>query len=84
MRALDDDKKFARSALVDGGEDLAEAARHMVGARILAVGLYQDMREGGFAVDFQRDGRAPERLVLGYTELGEWVEYLGSLDQGPT
>ena len=49
----------------------------MVGARIVAVGMCEGVREGGFAVDFQRDGKPVERLVLGYTELGEWIEYLG-------
>lgn len=61
-----------------GTHDFGEVARRMVGARVLAVGFHPKAREeGGFAIDFQHEGRAPERLVLGYNDLGEWEEYLG-------
>lgn len=35
-----------------------------------------DRCEGGLTFDFEKDGIV-KRLVLGYTELGEWIEFLG-------
>lgn len=35
-----------------------------------------DECEGGLTFDFEKDGIV-KRLVLGYTELGEWIEFLG-------
>ena len=53
----------------------------LVGATITAVGFHSESREGGFAIDFQQGDSPVRRLVLGYTELGEWVEFLGETKQ---
>ena len=54
----------------------------LVGARIISAGIHKGCRKGGFAIDFQHEGQPVQRLVLGYTELGEWIEYLGPRADG--
>jgi hypothetical protein len=62
LKALRDDMK--------GLEDL-------VGATVVDVGMTMARRvEGGLAIDYEKDGEK-RRVVLGYTELGEWIHYQG-------
>lgn len=51
----------------------------LVGATVLDVGFHPLMDEGGLTIDYSKDGEI-RRIVLGYTELGLWVEYDGPMD----
>lgn len=57
--------------------DFVAIARQLKGARIVAVGFHPGMRERGFAIDFRHKRQPTKRFVLGYTETGEWIEFLG-------
>jgi hypothetical protein len=49
----------------------------LVGATVVDVGMTMARRvEGGLAIDYEKDGEK-RRVVLGYTELGEWIHYQG-------
>lgn len=65
-----------RIALSDRVQAFAEFAL-LKGAKIVRVGFHPKCREGGFAIDFRHPGGGRQRLVLAYTDLGEWVEYVG-------
>ena len=80
------EKNLAKGRLVTKREGMFgvqdfQNLTQLVGAKILAVGFHGGCKEGGFAVDFQHDDKPVQRLVLGYTELGEWVEFLGDKDK---
>jgi hypothetical protein len=54
----------------------------MIGATIVDVGKLPGVREGGFTVDYLRPGQQQvERVVLGYTDLGEWIEWNGPVPE---
>ena len=53
----------------------------LVGAEVIETGLMDssqldDRVEGGFIIDYRKDGIV-KRIVLGFTELGMWVEWHG-------
>ena len=85
VRSSKKKEDFAKGALrtkragMFGLTDFSKEANAMVGATIVATGFHEGAREGGFAVDFQHKGEPLQRLVLGYTELGEWVEFFGEV-----
>ena len=56
-------------------DDVSKAVEKMIGATIVDAGFVQTCREGGLAFDFDKDGKKM-RLVIGYNDLGEWVEFL--------
>lgn len=53
----------------------------LVGAEIVAIGTLPDASAaegGGLVIDYRKSGcGVVSRLVLGFTELGMWVEYCG-------
>ena len=53
----------------------------LVGATIVGVGMTAAKLEGGLAIDYSKNGSKTKRVVLGYTELGEWVEYIGPAER---
>ena len=57
-------------------DEASKALEKMIGATIVDVGFVKTCKEGGLTFDFDKDGKK-KRLVLGYNELGEWVEFLG-------
>jgi len=59
----------------------AEIPPDLVGATILGFGTTEERIEGGgLVIDFQPAGQKKvRRLILGFTELGMWVERLSTL-----
>lgn len=47
-------------------------------AKILRIGVHPLAQEGGFSIDYEKSGEK-KRLVLGYTELGTWIEWHGTI-----
>jgi hypothetical protein len=62
-----------------GGEEIP---RDLLGASILGFGTTEERVEGGgLVIDYQPTGnKGARRLILGFTELGMWVERLSTLD----
>jgi hypothetical protein len=60
----------------------------MIGARIVFIGTLEDrdlVEGGGMVIDYQPENvNEVVRLVLGFTELGMWEEYLSSASNHPT
>ena len=63
------------------GYDPCPELEELVGARILDVGFHPRSNEGGFTIYYEKDGKK-KALVLGFTELGSWLEYHGDLGGG--
>jgi len=62
-------------------EEADKKFQEMVGAKIVAVGFHPMQQEGGLTFDFIPSGSdKTRRMVLGYTELGAWVEWCGDLE----
>ena len=59
------------------------ALKKTVGATITDAGFLDGSREGGLTLDYDKDG-VEMRLVLGYNDLGEWVEWQGPLEDFKT
>ena len=60
----------------DPDDSVSKALEKMVGATIVDAGFVKTCGEGGLTFDFDKDGEKM-RLVLGYNELGEWIEFFG-------
>jgi hypothetical protein len=54
--------------------------QELVGAKVVGIGMTRAWVEGGLTIDYERDGEK-KRVVLGYTDLGEWVHYQGPADK---
>jgi hypothetical protein len=52
----------------------------LTSSTILDVGFHPDAREGGFGIDYKKDGKS-YRIVLGFTELGMWRYWQGEIGQ---
>lgn len=52
--------------------------QNLVGAEVLKVGLHSSEPEGGLSIDYKVHG-VVYRIILGYTELGEWISWQGQL-----
>ena len=50
----------------------------LLGAKILDIGFHPKSEEGGFGIDYEKYG-IKKRIVLGFTELGMWVQFQGNL-----
>jgi hypothetical protein len=83
------DKKVTYDAMLDLGDD--EIRNALVGWTVAAVGLtkgcgrtygdgqvHHSQVEGGLTLILYKDGML-RKVILGYTELGQWLEYLGEL-----
>lgn len=51
--------------------------------QILDVGIHPSAREGGFCVYYEMPDGTQKAFVMGYTELGEWIEYDGTISDRP-
>lgn len=51
---------------------------YLQGAKILDAGFHPKCPEGGFTIDYEKEGEK-KRVVYGYNELGLWKEWNGSL-----
>lgn len=73
--------KFAGVSLItssrDENRELLKKLRQLKGCVIVNIGFHPNEDEGGLTIDFCRDGGKIQRIVLGYTELGTWVDYIG-------
>ena len=79
-------KAYATSKLnsnqegLDGPQDMSSQFQRLTGATIVGSGFLEEVREGGFAIDYlAKDTGELRRMVFGYTELGLWVEWEGKL-----
>jgi hypothetical protein len=57
-------------------EELQEALGDMLWSQIVEVGSIDEIRECGLYFDYKK-GNKVYRVVLGYNDLGGWVEYHG-------
>lgn len=80
-------RSYAEDPIVAGQSSLGVTSRpegldDLVGGRVLAVGFHPAAREGGLAIDYERESPKGvvyrRRMVLGYTDLGLWVEWNGN------
>jgi hypothetical protein len=60
------------------GVDVNSALREMIGSKIINAGFIENFREGGMTFDFEKNG-VVTRIVFGYNELGEWIEFKGEI-----
>jgi len=72
-----------RTAPINGGE-----FAFMNGATIVSAGLIDcldgsQVIEGGFTLDLCMPNGSARRVVLGYTELGEWIEFDSGAETKP-
>lgn len=58
-------------------EDI-ESLKDIIGSEIIGVGFHQSQQEGGLTIDYKKNG-IKHRVILGYTELGEWISWQGEL-----
>jgi hypothetical protein len=56
------------------------AKEALIEATILDIGHAKENVDGGLCIDFEKDGKKG-RVVLGYTELGMWVDRVDMEDQ---
>jgi hypothetical protein len=54
------------------------ALQEMIGSKIVNAGFMGGILEGGMTFDFEKDG-VVTRIVFGYNELGEWIEFKGEI-----
>ena len=59
-------------------KELETALAEMIGVTIITVGFIKEIAECGMYFDYNKDDQN-YRLVLGYNELGGWIEYKGKL-----
>jgi hypothetical protein len=63
------------------GPDRDAIPSDLVGAKIVAFGTFANasaVEGGGLVIDYRRTGeRQVRRVVLGFTELGMWLEFQG-------
>lgn len=64
-----------------GNKKMQKILKEMEGSTIISTGFVSNI-EGGMTFDYQKRGE-PEirRVVFGYNDLGEWVEWHGFKDQ---
>jgi hypothetical protein len=55
-----------------------ESLKDIIGSEILGVGFHPSQQEGGLTIDYKKNG-IKHRVILGYTELGEWISWQGEL-----
>lgn len=72
-------------AIVAQGRDAIPS--DLVGAEIVALGTFaraRDVEGGGLVIDYRKNGEQQvRRIVLGFTELGMWVEFCGLSQSAP-
>lgn len=67
---------------LDGDRDMSSQFKCLEGATIVGTGFLSEVPEGGFAIDYKaKDTNELRRMILGYTELGLWVEWEGKLSR---
>ena len=54
----------------------------LVGAQIVNIGFLPSEKEGGLTIDYKHEDGVVKRIVLGYTELGTWVQWHGVKTNG--
>lgn len=54
----------------------------LMGARIVNIGFLPSETEGGLTIDYTHDECEIKRIVLGYTELGTWIQWHGVKTDG--
>jgi len=58
------------------------ALQEMIGSKIINAGFIDSadtyLREGGMTFDYEKDG-VVTRVIFGYNELGEWIEFKGEI-----
>ncbi len=64
------------------GVDVNSALQEMIGSKIINTGFIEGddtyLREGGMTFDYEKNG-VVTRVVFGYNELGEWIEFKGEI-----
>lgn len=70
-----------RKQMGGGGFTLKEeesAFKDLIGATVVDIGVFPDTSEGGLSVDYLKPGESKvRRIVFGYNDLGEWLEWRG-------
>jgi hypothetical protein len=72
---MDMDKINAELLKEDYDKELT-GIRDLIGHKIIDIGLIKANVEGGLTIDYA-DGDKIKRIVLGFTELGMWVDWHG-------
>lgn len=61
-----------------GGRQKVDGLEDLVGAKVIGVGFHPAAKEGGLTIDYEKKG-VVKRMVLGYTDLGMWVDWFGKV-----
>ncbi len=61
----------------DTHDDFIKSMDDLIGANIINIGFVNNI-EGGLTFDYIKDGDR-KRLVLGYNDLGEWIQWHDNL-----
>lgn len=85
MRKSKNDRKYCKAKIKASPGQLSnhstgkliDVLNKTIGAKIINAGFIEENVEGGITIDYQHDNKKAMRLVIGYTDLGEWVEYNG-------
>jgi len=56
-----------------------KSLKDIIGSEIIRVGFHPSESEGGLTIDYKKNG-VIHRIILGYTELGEWISWQGELE----
>lgn len=58
-----------------------EGAESIIGKKVVDIGILEDSDiEGGLAIDYEDEGEI-KRYILGFTELGCWTEFNGTIEK---
>ena len=66
------------------GSKFYDQLSDLVGSTVIEVGFLESVSQGGLTIDYNQiiDGKTiRKRVVLGYTDLGEWIEWQGIRDE---
>lgn len=72
----------------EGDEDIKDITEALLGYTVVGVGKTETYKtkdweghvEGGLTLMLEKDGKK-RKVILGYTELGEWLEYAENLKE---
>jgi len=52
-------------------------------SKILDLGIHPSAQEGGFTIYYELPNGIQKAFIMGYTELGQWIEYTGIIEDKP-
>lgn len=69
-------ESFPDHASFGHDKSVAKALHDLNGSEVIKAGFIPKHGEGGLTIDYKKSG-TEKRLVIGYNELGDWIDYYG-------